>query len=67
MEYNYIVKEGSKILRKKKKIHNALSVIECPDCGGYAASSSDFDYLPDFTFCKECYPSQKTFRSQYLK
>ena len=48
----------SKLIRDRKKIHNALYVIECPDCGNYAASSNDSKSLPDWSVCKECYPTK---------
>jgi len=47
----------SKLLRERKKIDN-LYVIECPTCGNYAASSEDYKSLPDWTVCKECYPTK---------
>ena len=49
---------NSKLLRERKKINNALYVIECPTCGNYAASSNDSKSLPDWTVCKECYPTK---------
>ena len=52
-----IVKEGSKILRKK----NALYVMECEECGNYAASASEKMYLPLYIHCRECTP-MKTFK-----
>lgn len=48
----------SKLIRERKKIHNALYVIECPDCGNYAASSNDSKSLPDWSVCRECYPTK---------
>ena len=48
----------SKLIRNKKKVHGALYVIECPKCGGYAASSNDLESLPDWSICGECYPSK---------
>ena len=57
---NDIVKESKKIT-KKKKIHNALYVMECEDCGNYAASASEKMYLPLYIHCRECTP-MKTFK-----
>ena len=48
----------SKLIRERKKIHKALYVIECPDCGNYAASSNDSKSLPDWSVCRECYPTK---------
>ena len=48
----------SKLIRNKKKVHGALYVIECPDCGNYAASSDEAKYLPDWSVCRECYPTK---------
>ena len=48
----------SKLIRERKKIHGALYVIECPDCGNYASSSNDLESLPDWSVCKECYPTK---------
>ena len=56
---NEIVNEGEKIT-KKKKIHNALYVMECEECGNYAASASEKMYLPMYIHCRKCTP-MKTF------
>ena len=50
--------KDSSLIRQKKKIHGALYVIECPTCGNYAASSEDYKSLPDWTVCRECYPTK---------
>ena len=52
------IMSDSKLIRQKKKIHGALYVIECPTCGNYAASSDDYKSLPDWTVCRECYPTK---------
>ncbi|MDD3404966.1 MAG: JAB domain-containing protein [Paludibacteraceae bacterium] len=43
-----------KKISKKTKIHNALWVIECPECGAYLASASERDLLPQFSICCKC-------------
>jgi hypothetical protein len=45
------LKESKKIT-KKKKIHNALYVMECEECGNYAASASEKMYLPLYIHCR---------------
>lgn len=39
------------LIRKKKKVGNAMWVMECPKCGKICASASERSWLPDFTSC----------------
>lgn len=49
----------SKKVYKKKKIHNALYVIECPVCHTWIASASEYGMLPEFSTCHICNHKKK--------
>jgi hypothetical protein len=36
---------------QKKRIHSALFVIECPECGVWLASGSELNILPSYSTC----------------
>lgn len=55
-----------KNLTKKTKISNMLYVIECTDCGNYAASASEYSLLPNFASCK-CENNGMTFEKLAVK
>ncbi len=38
-------------IREKQFIHNGMYIMTCPICGKVVASSSEEDFLPEFTTC----------------
>jgi len=50
--------KNSKLLSKVTRLDTFSYVIECPNCGNYAASADEPAKLPDWVVCKECYPTK---------